>query len=270
MGTEHLWIPASEGYCAIRLMAVFASSLCGVYLILAMTFDRFYGIIKPHRAASFNTVKRAKITSFCIIVLCLLFCVPHVFLFTPKGYLCIPYSKHMEPLRGEFYYWLSFVVNYSFPFVALLIMNSFIIHTIRTRKKFTSKDQNDQRSKGSERQIFIILLLVTFSFLLLTTPAYMFFLFSMVIDFGKSLKNQAGFQLFFSASQKAWYANNGINFFLYILSGTKFRNDFVGLFKCGLNLQKSHKANTSLNTTTTDGSSDNTNVCVVGSFKTLQ
>ena len=56
LGTEHLWIPASGAYCAIRLVAVFASSLSGVYLILAMTFDRFYGIMKPARASSIEKV----------------------------------------------------------------------------------------------------------------------------------------------------------------------------------------------------------------------
>ena len=223
--------PSVTVYCAVRITAVFTSSLSGVYLILAMTFDRFYGIIKPHKASSFNTVRRAKITCFIIILVCTLFNIPHMFLYIDKGYLCIPYAKHMEPLRGEFYYWLSFVVNYSFPFVALLIMNSFIIHTIRFRKNLGSTDKIDKKLKTSERQIFMILLLVTFSFLLLTTPAYMFFLFSMIIDFGQSPKHQADLQLFFSAAQKTWYANNGINFFLYILSGTKFRKDFINLFQ---------------------------------------
>ena len=132
LGTEHLLIPASPIFCAVRITPVFASSLCGIYLNLAMTFDRFYGIIKPHRASSVNTVQRVKIMSFVIILLCTLFSVPHMFLYVGKRNICIPYAKNMEPLHGEFYYWLSFVVNYSFPFAALLIMNSFIIHTIRS------------------------------------------------------------------------------------------------------------------------------------------
>ena len=248
LGTEHLLIPASPVYCALRLAAVFTSSLCGVYLILAMTFDRFYGIIKPHKASSINTVRRAKITCFVIILLCTLFNVPHMFLYIDKGYLCIPYAKHMEPLRGEFYYWLSFVVNYSFPFAALLIMNSFIIHTIRLRKNLGSTNKIDKKTKTSERQIFMILLLVTFSFLLLTTPTYMLFLFNMIIDFGQSPKQQADFQLFFSASQKTWYTNNGINFFLYILSGTKFRNDFLNVFQCCSQSKISTKERPSMST----------------------
>ena len=120
-------------------------------------------------------------------------------------------------------------MNYTFPFVALLVMNSFIIHTIRSRKILSATNQQEQQS---DRQVFIILLLVTFSFLILTTLTYVFFLFNMITDFDQSPKYQATYHLFVNVSQKTWYTNNGINFFLYILSGTKFRNDFLRLFGC--------------------------------------
>ena len=191
-----------------------------------MTFDRFYGIIRPHKASSFNTVKKARITCIFIIIFGILYNTPHIFLATDRGYDCIPYAKNMDTNYGKVYYWFSFVVNYSFPFASLLIMNSFIIHAIGTRKKLSVVNENDKKAKTSEKQVFIILLPVTFSFLLSTTPTYMLFLLNMIIDFNQSPKSQADFQLFFVISQRTWYANNGINFFLYILSGTKFRNDF--------------------------------------------
>ena len=31
---------------------------------------------------------------------------------------------------------------------------------------------------------------------------------------------------------KMYYTNNAINFFLYVISGQKFRNDLINLFKC--------------------------------------
>ena len=210
-----------------------------------MTFDRFYSIVRPHMASSFNTVKKARITCVLIIIFGIIYNVPHIFLAAPRGYDCIPYAQNMNIIYGKIYYWLSFVVNYSFPFVSLLFMNCFIIHAIRTRKKLSVTNENDTKFKTSEKQIFIILLLVTFSFLLLTTPAYMLFLFNMIIDFNQSPKSQADFQLFFASSQRAWYTNNGINFFLYILSGTKFRNDFLRLFRCGKkSKEQSHTAST--------------------------
>ena len=214
----------------VRLTVVFTSNLWGVFLILAMTFDRFYGIIRPHKASSVNTVKKAKITCICIILFGIIYNIPHIFITLDIGYGCVPYGKAIEFTYGKLYYWLSFVVSYMFPFVALLVMNSFIIHTIRSRRSLVATNQAEQRSKSSETQIFIILLLVTFSFLLLNTPSYMFFLFNMIIDFSKSPKSQAGIHLFDAITEKTWYTNNAINFFLYILSGTKFRKDLMQLF----------------------------------------
>ena len=79
-------------------------------------------------------------------------------------------------------------------------------------------------------QILIILLLVTFGFLMLTTPAYAFFLYINVADYEATPKIYAGYRLFHSVVQKLNQTNFGINFFLYIISGKKFRSDLVKLF----------------------------------------
>ena len=117
-----------------------------------------------------------------------------MFLYLSRGYDCTPHGKNMGSL-GMTYYWLSFVINFSFPFVALLIMNSVIIHTIQTGKSLTVKTDNDKQAKSPEGQIFIILLLVAFSFLVLTTPAYLYFLLSAILDLNKSLQFKASFAL---------------------------------------------------------------------------
>ena len=207
---HHVELPPSRYIsCVLRITIVFTSALWGVLLIMAMTFDRFYGIIRPYKASSVNTVKKAKLTCIFILFFGVAYNIPHIFFSIDVGYDCVPYGKAMAHVYGYVYYWLSFAVNYSLPFVALLIMNSFIIHAVRKRKKLNEVSQ--QRTKTSELQIFIILLLVTFSFLLLTTMAYMLFLFNMIIDFNQSTKYKAGFQLFYSVSQKTWYTNNGIS-----------------------------------------------------------
>ena len=208
-----------------------------------MTFDRFYSIIMPHKAASFNTVKRAKITIVSIILLAFLYNVPHLFVSSVDGKQCLPYGAALNKSYGQFYYWLSFTLSYALPFVLLLTMNSIIIYILRTRsiliakQEVTSKRQGqgqDQgqtsKSKNSERQIFAILFLVTFGFLILTTPANLLFLFIMVVDFTTSPQLFAGYYLFYNIAQKLYYTNHGINFFLYVLSGQKFRSDLVKLF----------------------------------------
>ena len=151
----------------------------------------------------------------------------------------------MDKVIGQIYYWILFVINFALPFVLLLIMNTVIIKTIRSNSKFrqtldiskSKRDSGQGQSEGhvskikkSEMLIFAILLLVTFAFLILTTPTYVLVLYIMFVDYTKSPKDFAGFHLFYNVGHKTYYTNYGINFFLYVMSGQKFRKDLMHLF----------------------------------------
>ena len=258
--------PNLELYNKLLITVLWTTSLCSTLFIVNMTFDRFYSIIRPHKAASFNTVKRAKITIVCIVIFSIIFNIPHFFITTHEGRQSVPFGYGMEYIQGQMYYWVSLFINFAVPFVLLLVMNSVIIHTLRkrsalslkyeSRMKDVSQDQNQdhnegQKSKSSERQIFAILLLVTFGFLILTTPAYAFFLYVKFVNYGKSAEKFAEFYLFYNFAHKSYYTNYGSNFFFYVISGKKFRTDLLNLFAKARN----KKADNSV-----DGSSRSSNV----------
>ena len=117
-------------------------------------------------------------------------------------------------------------------------MNMFIIHTLKLRSmtlvgRSASQGQSQgQMMRSTERQITVTLLLVTFVFLILSIPGCVFVFYSSYIDVRSSAYTFAGFYLFYNVSQKALYTNHGINFFLYIISGNKFRTDLINLFSC--------------------------------------
>ena len=159
----------------------------------------------PHKAASFNTMKRTKVTIFCVIIFSVLYNCPHMVMSWNQDWQCLPYgeSSVMSKKYGTLYYWLSLILHYALPFVLLLSMNCVIIHTIRSSTKFRTKldrvpENNSEgqgqnqghtaKTKSSENQVYIVLLLVIFGFLLLTTTGYLLFLFIMVVDFKPHLK----------------------------------------------------------------------------------
>ena len=233
MPPDHTWS------CRVTTTLGFISALSSVLFILSMTFDRFYSIIKPHKAASFNTVERAKISIICIVIFSVLYNIPHLFVTSNRDNICLPYGSASGPI-GRFYYWMSFVIHFAFPFVFLLIMNSVIIHAIsksfKIKGRETTGEHGQGQSKGlgktSETHVYATLLLVTFAFLICTTPAYVFFVFAMFYDYSESAQRFAGFHLFYNVAQKLQYTNYGINFFLYVMSGGKFRTDLMKLFYC--------------------------------------
>ena len=128
--------PDQYWYCAVSTMFLWNSSLCSALFILSMTFDRFYSIIRPNKAASFNTAKRAKITIVSIIVFSILFNVPYLFAMSTNGRQC------RNDKRGSiraFFRWMCYVAQFVIPFLCLLAMNSVIIHTLRLFSLFLSR-----------------------------------------------------------------------------------------------------------------------------------
>ena len=235
--------PNQIWYCRITLPTFFTATLCSALFVLSMTFDRFYSIIRPHKAASFNTIKRTKITIICIFIFSIIFNIPHWFTTFNIGWLCLPVGNKMVMAKSysQFYYWASFVLQFAFPFVSLLMMNSVIIHTLRNRKVSKGDKSCDEgpnkrqgksfKIKNSEKQVFAILLLETFGFLILTTPGYLFFILNLFVNFMVSPKVFAAYHLFSNVAQKLHFTNQGINFFFYVISGQKFRTDLQQLFR---------------------------------------
>ena len=186
-------------YCSFGVYIALSCTMCSNLFIVSMTFQRFYGIVQPHRAASFNTVKRAKITIICIVIFSLNFRSPHLFTTKIQGRYCILYGKILGEVYGKVYYWLTLSVNFVIPFISLVIMKGVIIRTLHKRSKsnLIKSVRSEGRShcqgqgqcqgqdpetgktnqiKNTDEQIYTMLLLVTFSYLVLTTPAYIMLL----------------------------------------------------------------------------------------------
>ena len=229
--------PNQHWYCSFLAYFVLTFILISSLLLVSMTFERFYSIIRPHKAASFNTTKRAKITIACIYIFSVLWHIPHFFIATNNGKFCIQNSIASENIIGELHYWLSEVISFFFPFLSLLTMNCVIIHTLRQRSKQNcampqgqgQTEGQETRTKNSDTQIVIMLLLVTFAYLALTTPVKTL-IFYLTFYKGNTANYYAGLELFYQVGEKTYYTNHGINFFLYVCSGHKFRNDLKNLF----------------------------------------
>ena len=237
--------PSQLCYCRWIHLVLFSFFTTSCYLLITMTFERFCSIIKPHKATSFNTVKRARIVIVCVLLFGFVYSFPYLFIAGNTGKLCIPNAIASENVFGELYYWFSEILLFVFPCISLLTMNSVIIHTLRKRSKqivLKSEDQGQTevqtvKTKHTEKQIFTMLLVVTFIFVV-------FNLISRSLTFYLNFYSAntpyyyAGLHLFYQIGEKSFYTNHGINFFLYVISGKKFRTDLKGLFS--LNKNESH------------------------------
>ena len=151
--TYELDIPPNQhSFCVVAMGIVNASTISSTYFLLSMTFERFYSIIRPHKAASVNTVKRAKVTIVFIVTYSIIIFSPFLFTSSVKGRICLPQAKLMQTVPGLIFYWFSTSLNAILPFLLFLIMNSIIIHVICNRSELDIKrSQCSVKGQGNSK-----------------------------------------------------------------------------------------------------------------------
>ena len=230
----HKWNPIECHW--IGLVALFALQNC-TFQIVAMTLDKYIAIKWPHRAAAYSTPRRARGIAASLYAFALFCNIPNFFLTREIGGQCVAYS--VSSVIARVYSWFIFVLNAVIPFTLLIHMNYVIVKAVR--KMFrenegtagTSQGMNRRQKavKSAESQLTIMLLLVTTLFLILLWPTYFRFIYlafakrDTPFEYAKSM-------LIYQVSSKLYITNSGINFFLYCLSGEKFRNDLKEILCC--------------------------------------
>ena len=120
--------PGQYFYCTRTMAILHMSGLCSTMFIISMTFERFYSIIRPHKAASFNTLKKAKIITVIAVVFSIVINIPHLYTTTNNGKSCVPFGRSMQTLRGQMYYGFSALLNFIIPLMLLLSMKCYNPH----------------------------------------------------------------------------------------------------------------------------------------------
>ena len=215
--------------CKTAAYLVFFSLQCTTYLILSMTIDKYIAIKWPHKAATYSTPGRAKMTILTIITFVALYNFPQFFITTLIEGNCYAYSA--KGILTKVFSWSTFVLNGVIPFTLLIHINYVIVKTVRkSRKMFTVNvrtagvETRQKTMKGVENQLTTMLLLITTLFLILLLPTYIRFIYASFVSSDTPSKFATSL-LIFEISWKLFATNSSINFFLYCVSGTKFRND---------------------------------------------
>ena len=236
--------PVVSMHCLWNKYTGFGLSMTGSLIIVAMTFGKFFAIRFPHKSASFNTPTRAKVVVIVIVLFSFVFNLPHFYVTMLIDETCMPYAR--QGVWTQIFMFVSFVFNAAGIFGALIIMNGFIISAVLDRKKLLRNMGNDNNSSTSEakhqrsmeRQITIMLLLVSFLYLILIGPGFIHFLSWLIVPPNRNPETYANFVLSYNVCQKFFFTNNSINFFLYCISGRKFCADLFLLFCCNTHTGK--------------------------------
>ena len=229
--------------------------------IVAMTIDKYIAIKWPHMAAAYSTPRRAKLIIAGLSVFALIYNSPHFLLTLVVEGQCFTYA--VESPMTKMYSWFSFVLNAVFPFTILIYMNCVIVKTVQqSRKMFGNKNRSTTTGtttnqgmetrqttmKNAEKQLTIMLLLVTTLFLILLCPTYIRFIYVAFVKRDTPLE-YANSMFLYQITSKLYATNSGINFLLYCLSGQKFRSELKDILHCFSSSVSSGKWDTSQSVT---------------------
>ena len=226
----------------LAFVALFALQNC-TFLVVAMALDKYIAVKWPHRAATYSTPRKAKLITVGVYVCVFIYNIPHFFLSSVIGGQCFNFG--ISNVFSRVYSWLSFVLNAIIPFTMLIYMNIVIVKAVRESRKLFRVDERTDMSvdtrhtsmKNAENQLTKMLLLVTTLFLILLFPTYFRFIYMVFVkqdtpvEYAKSM-------LLIQITALLYISNSGINFFLYCISGQKFRNDLKELWCCSGNRRK--------------------------------
>ena len=215
--------------CKIHVFVALFALQNGTFQVLAMTLDKYIAIKWPHKAATYSTPRTARKIAMVLYVCLGIYNIPHLFISSAVGDQCFAYG--ISNVMSRVYSWFSFVLIGLIPFTVLIHMNFVIVKTVRnSRKMFRANDTNtgmqtrQRKMKSAENQVTIMLLLVTTLFFILIFPTYFRFIYLLVAKRDTPVQ-YATSMIIYQISYKLYATNSGINFFLYCISGQKFRND---------------------------------------------
>ena len=239
----HAWLATATNIhdwhsfeCKMSVYLAYTSLQIATYQVLVMTIDKYVAVKWPHKAATYIIPKRAKSIILAICILVLIYNLPHFFITTLVKGECFGYS--VESIFTKAYSWFTIVINAFIPFIMLIHMNYVIVKTVRNSRKMFISDNGtvgietrQKTMKSAENQLTTMLLLVTTLFLILVLTTYLRFIYTAFLS--SDTPSKFATSIFLSGtSYKLCVTNSGINFFLYCISGKKFRNDLKEIVCC--------------------------------------
>ena len=232
----------ADWICKLTNVLGYTVSDFSVWLIIAVTVERYIVVCHPLKANSFCNIPRARRVTILLSVC--LFCINVHFFWTveleyhqadgvtiPR---CAGGPAHAT-LVEDVWPWVDAALYSFLPSMVIILLNCLIIRQVILAHRSRSSMQegayeNRRPSHEGSTRLTIMLLTISFTFLLTTLPMNVI---NIVIAFNSSaisdLSTVAKFKLAMSVTQMLMYMNHSMNFFLYCATGQKFRHQLVWL-----------------------------------------
>ena len=250
IGLLRLWVGELTGFdlknqadwlCKLTTVIGYTVSDFSVWLIIAVTTERFIVVCHPLKANAMCNTPRAR--KVILALLLVMFCINLHFFWTVKirnfrhkGEV-IPQCTAAEQydwLVNEVWPWVDAFIYSFLPFLVIMMLNVLIIRQVvkarRSRSHLAEMRSYEQRRPSHEgsTRLTVMLLTISFAFLLTTLPmnitnitAYFW------RQYRGDLHEVSKYTLARTITEMLMYINHSMNFFLYCATGQKFRHQLI-------------------------------------------
>lgn len=209
--------------------------IISIWTTVGVTVDRYIQVCWFMHSKSMCSIKRALHGVGIISLLCFVVNIPHFCTYHPvqernatdDAYAYTEFGKGHGSQNYEFWVHCMFLVLV--PWLSILVMNVMIIRQVlKTGAKMSDRKSvySKEKSKKAENQLTTLLLTVTFTFLFLIALQCITQCFFMLKpgQVNNELVDEA-----FAIAKLGIIINSTINFFLYCLSGRRFRKELCSV-----------------------------------------
>ena len=240
----HLYRVDSDGIiCRIQLLGYFSCLQIASWMQVLVTIERVVSVVSPHKVRGLFSTERA-LTSV-VLTSMVIFGLNVSFLIAPardanfsNGRYCFD-NENFRYQANNVWPWIYLSLGYFIPWIALLFGNALIILTlrrnIRHNKSALSIDTGISIRKYKVSIVTKRVIALNIVYNVCVTPICIYSLLSL---FNVKASNSELVSAILSALM---LVNNSISFFLYIVLGSKFRQEVLKMiltFKCFRNARE--------------------------------
>ncbi|KAH3848485.1 G-protein coupled receptor daf-37-like [Dreissena polymorpha] len=240
----------SEAGCKINMWLVYSSLDFSAWILIIVTLERMVSAWLPHRAKTVCTQRNAVV--FLIAVGVFILAINSHMLYgmvfkidenTNKIVMCIEIDQSYKDFFNKVWPWIDLCMFCAIPFSVIVIGNALIAFKVLQSKKKSkstvapaqpsrSRDPQQGTRNGKQSSMTAMLFTLNTVFLVSTSPVSIYNIGYADWIEGADNATLAGLEFWWAVVNMFMYTNNSINFFLYCLSGTKFRKEVIRLVIC--------------------------------------
>ena len=260
-----------DALCRIRVWISYAFNQMSAWILVAMTTYRAISIVWPHRASKLLNGCNAVTVVVSIDLFCALtnahLLYGHSLQPTEDSQTAVCFYSFVSDGYRMFFrrdwVWVDMMMAVFLPFACLLVTNTVLVRkvgqSLREARDTLAEGRSDPFASRDKKlsSMTLTLIVTSVAFLLLTSPIVVYTIWygTLAYEALNDVRLRATIHLASNAGLLLWYTNLGINFYLYCLTGARYRAEFVRLVGCGGSsggtLPQGHRQSPTVLTTTT-------------------